>query len=223
MKILILVLSYNQSPYDLLMRSQQQTWDSVVKQDVDTVYYYGGCDRLNFKMTQQHHKTTSHELQLPCTDQYYYMAHKFKLALTHLKDFDYDIIFRTNSSSYINKENLQKIALTFPLEKLYAGWTFTDSNDFGGMCVSGAGIWLSRDTAEILMNEIDPSFEMEEDVYCGRILRKHGIVAIDDRSRVDWPQQNWKNITNAYHIRFKTDDRAQDAKNMIEVHQKIIS
>jgi hypothetical protein len=205
------------------MRAQQGAWGSIGEPDVKTLYYYGGDEHsIHHKIIQQSHKSSSHEVQFPCTDSYYYMAYKFKMALEYVRDWDYDLIFRTNSSSYVNKRSLKKFAETLPVEKLYAGWTFTDSNDFGGMCVSGAGIWLSRGTAEILRNEIDPTFEMEEDVYCGRLLRKHGIVAIDDRSRIDWPQHAYKNIQSAYHIRFKTENRIQDAKNMIEVHQKII-
>lgn len=228
MRILIMVLSYNTPPYDELMRAQQETWGAVGEYDVKTLYYYGGPkESIHHKVVQENHKTVSHEIQFPCADSYYYMAEKFKMALDYVKDWDYEIIFRTNSSSYVNKRQLQRFAATFPKEKLYAGWTIVDSEDHGGLAVSGAGIFLSRDTAEILRENIDPTFEMEEDIYCGRILRKHGITAIDDRGRFDFVGglQNWLVIsaTHPYHIRFKTDNRIEDANNMRKVHEHIMA
>lgn len=227
MKILIMVLSYNESPYKELMQAQQETWDSIEVEGVRTVYYYGGHEAMpDEKILAVVLGKTTTELICGCTDSYYYMSQKFQIALEFVKDWDYDIIFRTNSSSYVNKQRLKEFAETLPKEKLYAGWTVHDSNsEDKGMCVSGAGIWLSRDTAEILRNEIDPNFEQEEDVYCGRILRKHGIIAIDEQSRYDYPQNNLfdsmtERLRTLYHIRFKTTNRIQDANNMRFIHQK---
>lgn len=231
MNILIMVLSFNESPYKELMQAQQQSWGSVHVPDVDTIYYYGGANKdwYQWVVTPKHPENNSIELQVISTDRYYYMADKFKASLEWLKtnNKNYDIIFRTNSSSYVNKQKLKEFATTLPKEKLYAGWTFHDSNsEDKGKCVSGAGIWLSRDTAEILRNEIDPNFEQEEDVYCGRILRERGIVPIDEKSRIDYtgglPQQLVIASAEPYHIRFKTGDRLQDAANMKIIHEKII-
>lgn len=228
MKILIMVLSYDQIPFDTLMRSQIESWDNIPEENINTLFYYGSPHpEIHHKVIRQHHKSASHVLLVPARDDYYYMAGKFQMALGYVRDWDYDIIFRTNSSSLVNKKQLVKFAQTLPKEKLYAGWTMKDTNHDGGDCVSGAGIFLSRDTAEILMNEIDPNVEMEEDVYCGRILRSHGIKAIDDRSRLDWVGGLQQNITigkelNPYHIRFKTNNRFKDAENMREVNEKII-
>lgn len=226
-KILIMVLSYNVSPYKELMEAQKSTWDYVDVEDVTTVYYYGGLpyeshhdDMTTYPILRSSY---SREVQFKCTDLYYLMAHKLKLALEYVKDWEYDFIFRTNSSSYCQKNKLKEFSQTLPTEKLYSGWEFIDSEDFGGGCISGAGIWLSRDTAEILRNEIDPNKELEEDVYIGRILRKHGIEAIDDKSRIDWPEED-KDIHTAYHIRFKGPhgNRYRDADDMRFVHRKII-
>lgn len=229
MKILIMVLTFNEPPYAELKRSQQATWDSIQEGGVETIYYAGGFDGYNelphrdFMSYQEPPKPWSTEVRFRCTDSYYYMAEKFQKALEYVKDYDYDIIFRTNSSSYVNKKRLKEFAATLPKEKLYAGWTMVDSEDHGGLVVSGAGIFMSHDTAEILRENIDPKFEQEEDIYCGRILRKHGITASDDKSRYDVPTQ-FENIPlDRYHYRFKTGDRLWDAKNMRLVHQKIIS
>ncbi len=210
------------------MKAQQETWDSVEVDGVKTMYYYG-CEEEQHGL--MYYYTSSKELKVPLTDSYYFMAGKFKAALEYAfkpdkEVSDFDIIFRTNSSSYVNKQKLQEFAAKLPTEKLYAGWTMEDSNFDGGLVVSGAGIFLSRDTAEILRNEIDPGVEMEEDILIGRVLRKNGIVAIDDKSRYDYTGHNLSDqmdimLSTKYHIRFKTDNRIQDANNMRLVHDLI--
>lgn len=231
-KILIMVLSYNQPPFDELMRAQKETWDSINQPGVTTLYYRGidippgPVSKAPIYFGERIY-SWSEELVCACTDKYYYMAAKFSLALNWaLADISWDLIFRTNSSSYVNKKRLVEFAATLPREKLYAGKTLVDLNDFSGIAISGAGIWLSRDTAEILQKEIDPEFEQEEDIYCGRILRKHGIVPIADESRFDYPEgMEGRHYTDAdvYHIRFKTGDRKKDADNMRLVHKSIIN
>lgn len=207
-----MVLSFTDHPFDVLMKTQQNTWDSVECKNVDTVYYYGGGKGWNGK-----------EFSANTNDLYYFMSAKFALALKEIALDTYDYIFRTNSSSYVNKKELVEFAKTLPTEKLYAGWTFVDSEDHGGLCVSGAGIFLSPDTAKILLDNIDPNFEQEEDVYAGRILRKHGITAIDDKSRYDVESFHPYIPTNLYHYRCKTGNRLIDAHNMVMLHKKIVN
>lgn len=209
-------------PYNKLFEAQRETWDSVPKEDVHTLYYHGGASENQYDLLQQNHKSHSGIIQTADTNAYYYMASKFQTALKFALLSQPDIIFRTNSSSYVNKQKLKEFAATLPKEKLYAGWTMVDSEDHGGLVVSGAGIFLSKDTAKILIENIDPQFEQEEDIYCGRILRKHGIVATDDKNRYDVPSQFSEIPLDRYHYRFKTGDRIQDAKNMVELHKRII-
>lgn len=213
-KILIMVLSFNQPPYSDLMKMQQATWDSIEHPDVRTVYYYGG--NMGW--------VNDREFSANADDNYYRMHWKFALALDEVFEDDWDFIYRTNSSSYVNKEKLVEVAKLLPKEKLYSGYTMVDSNYDGGLAVSGAGIWLSRDVAEILLAELMPEENCEEDVLIGRILRQNGITAIDDRSRIDYPQQSAKNPRNAYHIRFKSGGlRYVDVENMRLIHNQIIN
>ena len=226
MKILILVLSYSKPPFDLLMKTQQETWDSIDVEGVSVVYYHGSLlagDNVRSKITQHpENGAWSREAQFKCTDAYYYMAAKFKICLDYVKDWNYDIIFRTNSSSYVNKQRLVEFAKNLPTKGLYAGWEI--EGNAGYNIVSGAGFFLSRDTADILRENIDPKFEREEDVYCGQILHEHGIKIIDDKSRFDiniWLGNNPP--VNRYHYRFKGvhGDRNIDAVNMQRLHKFI--
>lgn len=226
MKILILILSYNSPPFDTLMRVQQETFDSVEVEGVRTVYYHGGSTvGRPVVYTNMDEFKSWYRVEFPCTDSYYFMTEKFKEALKFIEKEDindFDLIFRTNSSSYVNKPALIEFAKTLPREKLYAGWEI--EGNAGYNVVSGAGIWLSRDTAKILMEEIDPKREREEDCLIAEILAHHSIPIIDDKSRYDVNGNIEYVPTDLYHYRFKHGgDRLIDAHNMILLHNKIIS
>lgn len=216
MKILVLVLSFCEEPYLSLMRQQQATWDSIEVEGVKTVYYYGGGKGW----------VTDKEFSADASDSYFYMTKKCALALREvLKDFDPQYIFRVNSSGYVNKSNLRDFVSTLPTEKIYAGWTIVDSNYDGKNSVSGAGILMSQDVAKLIIEHVDCEIEKEEDIVISRCLKDLGIEAIDERSRIDYPQDDptADQMKEAYHIRFKgpSGNRLEDANNMIHVHKLI--
>lgn len=221
MRILIMVLSFNEPPFDTLMQMQLKTWDSVQVGGVDTVFYHGGEEQDFSHTSETTINPNSVIIQFNCTDEYYLMAGKFKYALQACKLDNYDIIFRTNSSSYVNKKELVEFAKKLPKEKLYAGWEI-EGNAGYNVC-SGAGFFLSPDTAKILRDNIDPDFAREEDVYCASILHEAGIKIIDDRSRFDVDPFHDCIPLDRYHYRFKTNNRITDAHNMVMVHKKILA
>ena len=92
MRLLVLVLSCRKPPYDALWEAQQRTWDSVSVPDVSTLYYW--CDELAT------------------------MPWRLKLALDSAWDARWDMIFRTNSSSYVDKARLLAKAKTLPTERI---------------------------------------------------------------------------------------------------------
>lgn len=205
MNILILVLSHTAAPYGELMRMQQQTWDSIDLPGIETVYYYGGDQGWNGK-----------EFSADSSDEYYEMHWKFKLALDAVWDKPWDMIFRTNSSSYVDKDLLKQFAYRLPLQKCYAGWSIGENE-----CVSGAGFFISRDCADILRNELPAGVNIEEDVLAGRLLKPHGIEIINDQSRCDiFSMTDYR--PGRYHYRFKTHERMQDVENMRLIHEMIM-
>lgn len=206
--ILILVLSYNDhAEYSELMKAQQATWDSIEFPLMKTVYYHGGRE---YAAKQIH--SWSMQIAYPASDDYFEMHWKFKLCLDHYRRFPIpQLIFRTNSSSYIDKKLLHEFAQTLPKEKVYAGW---QSSDF----ISGAGFFLSPDVQEMLAGELKEGRRYEEDVLIGRTLKRLGIGMIADHSRFD--VREFRNPPlDRYHYRFKTEDRYQDAENMRRLHE----
>lgn len=214
MKLLILVLSYNEPPYDELMRTQQATWDSVEVDGVKTVYYYGGGKGwVNEK-----------EFSADTDDLYYRMHWKLALVLKEIEKWEWrpDIIWRTNSSSYINKGRLYQYAHTFPIVEgnIYAGWKI-DGPDYS-IC-SGAGFFMTPDLAKIIVDKFDGEMNCEEDCLIGRTFSEMGVTIFGDQSRYDVPSEFLEIPTDRYHYRLKTSDRKKDAENMRKIHQQIIN
>src|SRR6478736_2931952 len=113
MRILIMVLSCNKDPFIEMRRVQQQTWDSVKVEGVETIYYIGGGNDKQLTRIND----SSQEMILPCSDEYNMMHYKFKMALMNVNWNEFDFVFKTNSSSYINKRLLLEFAEKLPNKK----------------------------------------------------------------------------------------------------------
>ena len=217
MKILILVLSSVNETYYSLMKKQQDTWDSVENNDIKTVYYYG--EGGGFKKI----KENSYEYGAECPDTFKMMHWKFYLVLKEIINDDWDYIFRTNSSSYVDKENLLKFAKNLPSENCYCGveGTFLKDNSIVNFA-SGSGMFLSKDVVNILINSDYSSDEQEyEDVYIGYILNSNNIYPTPGAKRADLQNNNYGDL-DTYHFRcISKDDRQIDLDRMEEIYKKM--
>lgn len=221
MKILILVLSYNEGVFADFMKAQQETWGNTSCRGVDVCYYYGGNEsKHTLQMFINSDDTINHAglMQINCADDYEMMHWKFKLALDAIDYRQYDLIFRTNSCSYIDKERLLKVAETLPLEKCYAGY-------HNGSYISGAGIFFSPDVLDIIKAELTEDPHGAEDVLYGEMLNGR-VEMIAENSRVDATVEGVGEFPDTtYHWRFKTSndhkDRYRDIANMYRLHNQL--
>lgn len=201
-RIIILVLSCRQPPYNRLHEAQRRTWDSIEVSDVTTCYYW--CDDL----------TRASRL--------------LREELDRVWGLDWDYLFRTNASSYVDKDRLLEHARWLPRERYYQGID-------GGGFASGSGFFLSRDLAMILRASLPNEHpELVEDEVVAEVLRPHHVINQPGAERIDfWPRpmivrqraeisfSTETLIHDAYHIRCKSDtaDREKDIMAMEEVHQ----
>lgn len=204
MRLLILVLSYTEYPFNHFMLTQNATWDSTKHSDIDVIYYHGGKRILPNK-----------ELVVGCTDAYEMMHWKFKLALDAIDYNKYDLIFRTNSCSYIVKSRILEVAKQLPLQSCYAGWQ-------NGTYISGAGVFFSPDVLDILKAELTPIPHGAEDVLIGQMLAGR-VRMIDDKSRTDADYDGFHSY-EGYHFRAKTsndngNDRMRDVGSLLRLHE----
>lgn len=220
MKILILVLSCRRSPYDVLLDVQRRTWDRLSVEGVETRYYFGeGFDSL---------------------------PERLKSALDEVAGESWDFLFRTNSSSYVDKRRLVEFAGTLPRERCYCGVDGYRRADAGVVSdvplqgggtatapwfASGSGFFVSRDCVEILRREISVEAERVpdvvsvggEDVVVGRVMKRFGVRSTLGR-RYDYWASPWvgreEEIRSAYHVRCKgVEDRRQDVVAMTDVYR----
>jgi hypothetical protein len=143
-----------------------KTWDSVQVDGVNTVYYFGGEKEDKF--------ISNKFLLMNCDDSALSIAKKtitfFEYAL---KNFDFDFIYRTNLSSYINKAKLLEFLSNKPKKNFYSSiicryLTETENFLFG----SGAGFSISRDLVEHLVNNKEKlRYELPDDVMVGHGLQ----------------------------------------------------
>ena len=193
MKILILVLSCLDEPFDDVMRTQQETWDSIHVDGVNTLYYYGGGSGI--KVINDNIREFGGDV----VEDYDMMHRKFSLALNEVISEDWDYIFRTNTSSYVDKTRLFDCAKKLPTEKCYCG--INVDNNFA----SGSGFFITRDCVNILLEEIEDHRIPFEDVYIGQILSKHGISITPGATRYDIYANSNNDINDKsfYHFRCK--------------------
>jgi hypothetical protein len=135
-----------------------------------------------------------------------------------MESWNPDFIIRTNVSSYWNMTCLRTKLETLPLGGLYAGVT---GPAYGGLTgkfsktryVSGAGIVMSQDVADIIVNSWK-KFDLDyiDDLSIGRTLAKIGVPT-QDLARVDVRHVSdvlsfpFESLQNSYHFRCKSEYR----------------
>lgn len=204
MKIAIVVLSYfDNDIYSELYRIQNETWNSIHVENVDTYFLIGNSEKN--EITGNLIKTTIPE-SVMC-------AKKTLEGFELLKDYNYDFIFRTNSSSYIDKSRLKQYVITNCDENSYRGIV---GNHLGILYASGSGYLISKKILEtITINSYmwDLTGHLD-DVGLGDFLQKlhiHPKVGfrqdiITDGQEID---------INQYHYRLKCG-----CTNRIEIEKK---
>jgi hypothetical protein len=134
-KVLILVLSADFPPYDKMVQTSLETWDSIDQEGCDTVYYFGKSNKQN----------TDKFIYLPIQESLLSMGQKtiaaFEWAINN-KQFDY--IARVHSSTYVDKKRLSEYCEQLPTENLFAGVKTKSQNGFFYQW-GGAHYVMSRD------------------------------------------------------------------------------
>lgn len=171
---MIMVLSCMKPPFDKLYYTQKNTWDSIKHNNIETVYYFG--------------------------DEFEEMHIPFKRCLENIWDKDWDVIFRTNSSSYINKDMMYDYIKNFNTNNLWIG----DETGYN----SGAGFFISRDLAKVLIEKLPEDKYPYEDVIISDTIIKHKGIPSQIGLRCCYNHDN-KSFFPCYHIRYKNEKTTQ--------------
>lgn len=200
MKVLILVQACDDPPYFEMQKAQRETWDSIHVDGVTTVYYYGN----NNHNGEYRFEPETRKLYCPCSEAYDMMHYRYKLATEWcLENVDFDIMFRTNASSYVHKQLLLDYAKTLRTEKL---------NVSNNGVPSGAGFFLSKDLIKAANERIDEYPTPSEDMYIFTVVGLSGTPLQPGGDRVEFNHHESRPERVCYHYRCKSDtsDRTKD-------------
>lgn len=211
MKILIIVLSFsdNGGIYDKFYLSQKNTWDSVYVEDVSTYYNFGGS--LENYITGDRINVNTSEGIINCGIK---TIEAFKLILE--KNIDFDYVFRTNSSSYVDKSKLKSFLEDKPRTGYYAG---ACGNYDGFDYVSGSGIILSKDLVKLISDEKQKmKTKYIDDVMIGEFLKENGVFPKNIYRFNIHNTRNFNFDDDYFLYRCKSNDRNIDVDNLYLIH-----
>ena len=213
-KILILVLGHKGDPYNNIIENGiKKTWGSHKHPNIDIYYYYGNADN---------NQIINDEIYVNIPESFSNIGFKTISALKLIEaEKEYDYIFRTNVSSYINQELLFEKITTLPRNNVLAA-VIGEVN--GIKFPSGAGFLLSRDLVQyIISNEHKWDHSYMDDVALGLFFKDKTIIPLDRRDYTDSYNNMLSDIDttykNHYHYRCKIDyDRNIDVETMLKLH-----
>lgn len=212
MKLLILVLDVNTEPYISIKNDGiKKTWYNHDNENVSIYFYQGG-----------YHENTiiGDVIYSDKPEGFENIGYKTIDAFKHINDLDYDGVFRTNSSSYIDVDKLYDVFCRYYTANMYRGVIGKHNNiEF----CSGAGYFLSRNVVDtIIKNENLWDHSLIDDVALGKLLGslyiEKGVLNRKDYIGVNQVNQNW---VDTYHYRCKCPNRRNGGKTDIEIMKKI--
>lgn len=211
MKILILVMSSSVDHYPELEKIQMETWDSIYENNIKTIYYLAG----------QKTELIENKLYIEGGEPWPNFFKRMLLAFKKCLDFEFDYIFRTDNSAYVNKKELKKILLDKPRINFYGGQLFYKNLDTSVNFMWGEGFCLSRDLVEYIVS-MTPDIshkEVLDDVEISNIL--YGKTPF-----VNLPIYNYyedeKPIPIVHIYRCKSPDK-QGQEALMEIHNILTS
>jgi hypothetical protein len=207
MKLIILVLSKKDDNgiYDRFYNTQKQTWDSINVEHVDTFFYFGDHPKNHID---------GHDIFLSVQDTLKNCAIKTVEAFKLIKNFDYDFIFRTNSSSYVDKQLLYNFLIDKPKFNYYSGKV---GHHYDIPFASGSGFIMSKDVVNFILDNTNKiNYHFLDDVAFGKFLSDNNIHP-KELPRFDVVSDLIDR--DYFHYRIKNDDREKDIKYMEKIFE----
>jgi hypothetical protein len=167
--------------------------------DVETLFYFGA----------RRTRLDGHDLRLAVPDDFEHIGEKTLACFEYLlEQVEFDLVFRTNASSYVDLPNLRSyVAAQASLRGFYAGHL---GATFDGLTfASGSGYFLSRDLLEMVVeNRESWDHSLLDDVALARVLSERGIHPRESpRAVFTEPPAVAEVDTNQFHFRCKTPSR----------------
>lgn len=216
MKIIILIIASDDAIHEQDLKTQKNTWINNKNKNVTTLFLRG-WEHKNFFLDQD-------TLFVPCVENYHAILDKTILGIKFvLEHFDFDIIIRSNVSTYYETNKLVTELKKSRYKQDFFGGYFDQSkqmyfnNEECREYISGTGIFLTKKVAEKII-EINPKnyLGVFDDIAISNYLKNTKFTKIR-------MQRNNMHSTNifipTYHIRMKNSFNYESAsRRMILVH-----
>ncbi len=204
-KILILVLCSRNYLSKISSRAQQSIWRPYISK-LNIVHFVGDENPTSREVNYISENSKKY-LVVNTNDNYANLAKKTLLAFEKIyEDYEFDYIFRTNTSSYINIEKFEKYIKSNPEKLDYSGVTLKAVE--GDNIASGAGIFLSRSNIKRLIDsKTQYDFTLPDDVAIARTLRSFKIYPqnINRKDLKDVPTPASVYNSKEFHYRCRLD------------------
>jgi len=172
-KILILVLCSRNYLSFISSKAQQKIWKNYT--ELFNIEHFIGHSYNSEREVDHVSAKKGNYLVLNTDDSYKNLATKTLLAFDWaVSNLDFDYVFRTNTSSFVDYKKLQQFVKRNQNNLDYSGVVLDVME--GDTIASGAGFFLSRKNVELLLEnrEIFDTF-LPDDVAIARLLKNFGI------------------------------------------------
>lgn len=224
MRILILVVSADFAPYDRMIETSLNTWDSIDVHGVETVFYCGESLKAD----------TDKIVYLPVRDSLQSMGYKdiliFKWALQN-KQFDY--VVRVNSSCYVDKFELVEYIKTLPTENLFAcaevvgggrkwawgGYQFIMSRDVVEKIIENKDKWDHSVMEDMAMSGLVADIGIPYTPIKACSINRYGegwLLISSDNNNIAFNDFNELSLCGQAMYRVKQDGKRSEDKTIME-------
>jgi len=208
-KVLILVVcSRNYLSY-ISSKTQKKIWQN--NKNFKIIHYTGDAN-LDDKELDYIGGGSKEYLYVNASNDYKNIAFKTLLALEEIfNEFEFDYIFRTNTSSFINLKKLEAYINENQNNLDYSGVVLDTKQQI--KIASGAGYFISRKNIELIINNKDKfDINLPDDVAVAKLLKENNILPIntirEDLNEATTPKDLMKalkpqNLLNSNHFHYR--------------------
>ena len=172
MRVLVPILSLKEEPFISVEQSSRNTWAQTSNENIELFYVYGqeNKDEKYVKESNELYVNSPDGKNIKLNGVTYYnnvLQKTIAIFKYALNNFEFDFLFRTNISPYVNLDNLYKFLLQQSSSNFYGGC-------FGGrQWASGLGLIFSRDVVELIISSLD-RFKLSgaDDLWFGNVLNQ---------------------------------------------------
>lgn len=141
-----------------------------------------------------------------------------------LQNYDFDFLFRTNTSSYLDTERLLEYLENLPQTGVYSGVVGTVMGDLE--FASGAGILMSRDVVKRVCEQAESwNHSLIDDAALGELIKgfRDPAISLTPLNRLTFPTLKYAihadpiEVRKSFHIRCKSRSPAETKRIMLHV------